>query len=428
MRSDKSVAFRLARPPLCTLKQDHLRKHISVDLGRLEGRTTELSQKEASLASNSMPLVKGIPNVERRSFVSISPFPKSYSELEEIKKPSQYIQKIAKEPRLNNTTRTTKFNVGKYTTQYEFLRGALKNRDVSNEDQVGFRLTIKRPHVMLRCPLEELILRTVEGAEDIRKCAIEIERRVKGVSIPKVNRTRKQLNADEKLYMKTQGTMGLSCFYAVDKAYKDRNEAEKLLYRRNFCRTVRESERKSIDKIRRFKEKCIKETLIKKHDQKGRLLEALAARRNFTQQNLDESAKRRLSQEGAQQASKNSYKFAQEFGRQNNSVAKALLNHDHMTRKSDELEKKKTIVSKIMDEKQQQKEVLKEYLEQTKMARQAERMDMRGDAELLLSRNEARRQHELADLYDKHRQKDEVKILSPTLLLPKEMHAVNFIN
>ena len=55
-------------------------------------------------------------------------------------------------------------------------------------------------------------------------------------------------------------------------------------------------------------------------------------------------------------------------------------------------------------------------------------MDMRGDAELLLSRNEARRQHELADLYDKHRQKDEVKILSPTLLLPKEMHAVNFIN
>ena len=125
MRSDKSVAFRLARPPLCTLKQDHLRKHISVDLGRLEGRTAELSQKEVSLASNSMPLVKGIPNVERRSFVSISPFPKSYSELEEIKKPSQYIQKIAKEPRLNNTTRTTKFNVGKYTTQSEFLRGAL---------------------------------------------------------------------------------------------------------------------------------------------------------------------------------------------------------------------------------------------------------------------------------------------------------------
>ena len=428
MKSDKSVAFRLARPPLCTLKQDHLRKHISVDLGRLEGRTTELSQKEASLASNSMPLLKGIPNVERRSFVSISPLPKSYSELEEIKKPSQYIQKIAKDPRLNNTTRTTKFNVGKYTTQDEFLRCSLKDRDVSNEDQVGFRLTIKKPHVMLRCPLEELILRTVEGAEDIRKSAIEIERRVKSVPIPKVNRTRKQLNADEKLYMKTQGTMGLSCFYAVDKAYKDRNEAEKLLCRRNFCRTVRESERKSIDKIRRFKEKCIKETLIKKHDQKGRLLEALAARRNFTQRNLDESVKRRLSQEGAQQASKNSYKFAQEFGRQNNSVAKALLNHDHMTRKSDELEKKKAIVLKIKNEKQQQKDVLKEYLEQTKMARQAERMNMRGDTELLLSRNEARRQHELADLYDKHRQKDEFKMLSPTLLLPKEMHAVDFIN
>lgn len=428
MRSDKSVAFQFARPPLYKLDQDHLRKHISVDLGRLEGRTTELSQKETSLASDYMPLVKGIPNVERRSFVSISPLPKSYSELEKIQKPSQDKGKIAKEPGLNNATHTTKLKVGKCNTQYEFLRGALKNKNVSNEDQISFRLTINRPHVMLRGPLEELILRTVEGAQDIRQSAIEIERRVKSVPIPKVNRTRKQLNADEKLYMKTQGTMGLSCFYAVDKAYKDRNEAEKLLYRRNFCRSVRESERKSINKIRRFKENCIKETLIKKHEERGRLSEALAARRNFRELNLDKSARKRLSQEGTQQASKNNYKFAQEFCRQNNSVAKALLNHDHMTRKNDELEKKKRIVSKIKDEKQQQKEVLKEYLEQTKMARQAERMNMRGDTELLLSRNEVRRQHDLADLYDKHRQKDGLKILSPTVLLPKEMHAVDYIN
>ena len=59
------------------------------------------------------------------------------------------------------------------------------------------------------------------------------------------------------------------------------------------------------------------------------------------------------------------------FGRQNNSVAKALLNHDHMTGKNDELEKNPDCI-----------EVLKEYLEESKMARQAERMNIRGDTQL----------------------------------------------
>ena len=48
---------------------------------------------------------------------------------------------------------------------------------LSPEDipDVEFRLTIEKPPVMKHDPLEELVLRTVEGADDIRRAIKSID-------------------------------------------------------------------------------------------------------------------------------------------------------------------------------------------------------------------------------------------------------------
>ena len=49
---------------------------------------------------------------------------------------------------------------------------------------VGFRLSIKRPPLMMHDPLDELAIRTVEGADDIRNAIKNIDEQRKK-SVPK---------------------------------------------------------------------------------------------------------------------------------------------------------------------------------------------------------------------------------------------------
>ena len=77
---------------------------------------------------------------------------------------------------LPSATNKDHLKIGKYYTQFKFL-GPMDLPSLSPEDipDVEFRLTIEKPPVMKHDPLEELVLRTVEGADDIRRAIKSID-------------------------------------------------------------------------------------------------------------------------------------------------------------------------------------------------------------------------------------------------------------
>jgi len=419
MKSDRSLGYRLSKKK--GSPNEKVLKHISIDLEHLQCRTTELFEKATSASTNisGKTKVSGIPANETYSFLSsrrLSPV----SVVE--KKPTEDIEKIARDLGLNTISKNTSCKVGKYFTQYEFLGEVMNNKEYDNaNDNVDFRLSISKPHVMKRDPIEENIIRTLEAAEDIRQSIKEIERRIKSAPPVKVRKTpKKVMNSDEKLYMKTQGSMGLSCFYAVNKAYKDRQKAEQLLTKMNYCQQIQHNEKKTKHKINRFKETYKSKATVKKHDDRVTILEGLAMRRQRDEDYLDQNAAKRVARSNKTRDAKEHYKFALDFNCQNNSIGKALINHDTVLRNDGNVKMRTKLVSKLKAEEVIQQEKVNDYLEQTKMARQAERMNLKGDIDLLISRNTARKQYELADLLNKRKANDAFRLMTPTVLPTKE--------
>ena len=219
-----------------------VRRHISIDLEKLEGTTTKMLHKETEPCKVSIQKVV-IPDKTTDVTRITQSAPSRKESL-----PAD-VQNLAKSLGLNTLPSTwtsggnrDRSKIGKYFTQYEFLGQIVQNKNLPPEDKddderLNFRLSIQKPHIMKLDPLEELILRTVEGADDIRQSIAEMERRMKGVTPIRKPPPSRQINANQKLFLKTEGSTGLSCFHAVDKAYKDRNDAEKLFKTNESCET-----------------------------------------------------------------------------------------------------------------------------------------------------------------------------------------------
>ena len=142
--------------------------------------------------------------------------------------------------------------LGKYQTQYAFL-GKIETPNLSQNDSdtdTKFRLSIRKPDVITHDPLEELIMRTVEGADDIRTATREIDRKMKTVPVPQVKKSC-QTSHLQRAFMKTQTGMNFTAFKAVEKAYSDRDKAEELLRKTHMVRKIKQQEKITRNKVKR---------------------------------------------------------------------------------------------------------------------------------------------------------------------------------
>jgi hypothetical protein len=122
--------------------------------------------------------------------------------------------------------------VGKYRTVRVFLGDVVEpktKREVatdSDEDEtIGFRLEGEKPPKQKNEPIAEMLLSKKEMGEDVRRSLRQFRR--KQPDKRKVSGGGTKLTNDQKLFLRTHGTMGLACLRAVHQAYGDRARAQK---------------------------------------------------------------------------------------------------------------------------------------------------------------------------------------------------------
>ena len=122
--------------------------------------------------------------------------------------------------------------VGKYRTVRVFLGDVVEpkaRREVvtdSDEDEtIGFRLQGEEPPIQKKEPIAEMLLSKREMGEDVRRSLRQLRRK----QPDKIKDTAEgmKLTNDQKLFLRTHGTMGLACLRAVHQAYGDRARAQK---------------------------------------------------------------------------------------------------------------------------------------------------------------------------------------------------------
>jgi hypothetical protein len=125
--------------------------------------------------------------------------------------------------------------VGKYRTVRVFLGDVVERKvkdeavtDSDEDETIGFRLQGEEPPKQKNEPIAEMLLSKKEMAEDVRKSLRQLSR--KQPDRPKKeSRGAMKLTNDQKLFLRTHGTMGLACLRAVHQAYGDRARAQKQL-------------------------------------------------------------------------------------------------------------------------------------------------------------------------------------------------------
>lgn len=409
LKSDKSLQPEKKLPLLIEGEDINMRRHISIDLEKLQGKATKILEKETS-SQRTGKFKHGKTEIQR--LVRSAPFEK-----EQL--PKDVIQ-LAKTMGLLESLSGLKnrSKIGKYYTQYEFL-GEVKQTSGKTNDNAdsGFRLSVQKPHTMKHDPLVELITRTVEGAEDIRKSIREIERQLKSAPALKKKLQKKKVNADQKLFLKTQGSMGLSYFQAVDKAYRDRRNAEVLVGRMNHVRHIRDVERNCRDRVRRHKKNHQADAAEGKLNERMKILKALEDRRQANNVAFDQLTAKRTANHETRNTARENYKFALEFNCQNASVGKALANHDRMSRKEETTEKKAKKVKEIKSIMAERKGLADDYMGGKKSAMQAETVAMKNKIRTVLAEKELNRRADLFKLLKSRTEKQEKDLRTPALAI-----------
>lgn len=439
MKSEKPLPYRLpfhresenlGKEQLLTRNRP-LHRRISIDLQKLEGQSIEILDK----AILKLNMDRAIPS--KRKYRYSYDLGGGNTTVEQIQNDSvkekslnKDVEAIAKNlglsyvPGLDGRQKHLS-RIGKYHTQYAFLGelDALNEKlEEKYDDEFNFRLTVQKPYVIMHDALEELILRTVEGADDIRHSIKEIDRLAKSKHLKPPPRPRKEISRVRNLFLKNQTSMGFSTFKSVDKAYKDRNNAEQLLKLSRHVKRVNEQKKAGIEKTAHHKKNYKNEACLKKHAERVQILEELEARRTREALIREKTAALKLSLIESQEKARRDYKFALNFRSQIASVGKALKTHNFGKHQEEAEENNKKIVTELRNELENKRNMVVDYKQQQKIMRQNKTIAMKEDLDLKLIQNTARREVELRGLLKQHQEKSLRQLRSPTVLRIRELH------
>ena len=232
----------------------------------------------------------------------------------------------------------------------------------SEDGPIAFRL-VGLPAPKLECDImEDLVKCIVEGARDIREHAREHEmkRAMEPKPIVKKHRT---ITADQKLFIRTHGTMALSSLRAVDQAYKDRDRAKSLAAK--IQQNQMEKQRRDLMVKRRehVKHVFVQKLHDVKRETKNQHIEALELQKSELLERKESVAIKRNERKRTLQMRKRALALAAEFCNQANAINKALGSHAAMTAKEKRVGAKREKVVNIKEDIGRQKEIIRRYTE-----------------------------------------------------------------
>ena len=243
--------------------------------------------------------------------------------------------------------------------------------DDSEEGFIVFRLAgLPAPRVESDI-LEGLTRSIVDGARDIRETVRDFEMRRARTPKPIVQRSC-PMTIDQKMFIRTHGTISLSCFRAVDQAYKDRDRAKSLSAKMQQ-NLLQKRRREMMAQIRDNKKYELIEKLQEiKNETKNELTQAMELQKSELLAKKDSVALKKNERERRISVRKQAVAFAAEFSNQANAIYKAISSHAATTAKGRIIEAKREKAKCLKEDMDRQREIIRRYNEHRKLLLQSE--------------------------------------------------------
>lgn len=180
------------------------------------------------------------------------------------------------------------------------------------------------------------------------------------------------MNNDQRIFARAHGTMGMSCLFAVHQAYKDREKAERTAAKMEHIMSMRDERERAKERIKMYHDEKRTNALKQRDMERAKTLEHLEKREMQRLNYLDRRHELKNKSADLTKSFRQDFTFITEFSNQHTSVSNALMRHDRQAKCEDDLQNKMEFVQNMSAAEQEQKDVVKKYLEHRQLMRQTE--------------------------------------------------------
>lgn len=398
---------------------------ISLNLKKLETSTSDVIRAK----EESVTIRRSLGLVTLKSRKSVIESPESMriklATQNSIRAKSRELQKEEHRMEEKEKKRTKRDRIGKYTTVQGLLgpvvdthpRTECEPSETEGEPKkLRFRLSGLCAPIQKVEPLREMLISKQEAGKDVREAAREIKKKV-AEKPRKIAIKRQTATTDQRLFIRTHGTMGLACLRAVQHAYRERERANTVSSKGATVAQLREDREQAKERVKVFKQEY-KEASLRRRVRDGvRTAEALKER-----QAKEVFEHERVSTARAVTAEQNKSRradlaFIADFHCQHTSISNALQRHDRVSQRDERVQEIEDTVRKEKEVSQDQQALVRRYMEHRQLLRQAETAMARAELNLHLSREANQRKtaakERVAQI--KSRNKETQEFYSPTV-------------
>ncbi|XP_072015382.1 uncharacterized protein [Amphiura filiformis] len=182
----------------------------------------------------------------------------------------------------------------------------------------------------------------------------------------------KKPNADQRMFTRVQGTMGMSCLRAVQQAYRDREKAEKRASKQDYVARLREQREEGRRRGHNILEDRRLNAIKQKDIDLNDVADSLEKQVTREQADFESRKQRRSKSHEITKSFHKEVKFSTEFIGQQTSISNALQKHDHSNKFEEKVQGNVAIVQTHRDHQENQSDLVRRYLEHRKLMRQAQ--------------------------------------------------------
>ena len=228
--------------------------------------------------------------------------------------------------------------------------GPVVDTEVDDDDEEGeeeeelpvtqYRLRGRQPTIILADATTDMILSRIEAGKQVREAEMERVQKVRAEPPPKAA-PHNFLNNDQRMFARVHGTMGLSCLLAVQRAYRDREKAEKTTAKMEYILAMREERQHAKERIQLYHDEKRNQAMRKRDQDRARILDQMEKRELMRLNYLDKQQELKGRATDVTKTLQADNTFMTEFNSQHTSVSKALLRHDRQARYEDKVASRK---------------------------------------------------------------------------------------
>lgn len=207
-----------------------------------------------------------------------------------------------------------------------------------------YRLQGRKYGFFLSDATTDMILEKVASGKQVREVRAEWMEMAKAESPPKIPHNNFTTNK-QRLFARVYGTMSLSCLLAVQKAYQDRENAEKLTAKKEHVKILRDERQRAKESIRFYLQQKRIRLMHKQDLDQASLLDQLEKKELQQLNYLDRQHEAKGWATAMTRSHYANKTFMTEFNSQHTSVSNALLRHDRQAKNEDKNSSQRTKVT-----------------------------------------------------------------------------------